>query len=207
MIGTTPFPRQLVNMASVDISGRVQTSIGAQHGLEADRVSLHGKGTDGEPLGLWDTPGVAAVAMGGVPDYTDVVALGSAIADANADTDNMRYMTTPLMAGKLKSTLVASAAGSEMIWSGTFRDGQMAGYRAHATKQVRKNLGGGANEHGLFFGDWSQIVFGFWGALEFVVDVVTLADKGQIKITTFQMFDSACKYPEAFAIGTGATIA
>jgi hypothetical protein len=94
-----------------------------------------------------------------------------------------------------------------MIWTGTFRDGEMAGYRAHSTGQVRKNLGAGADEHGIFFGDWSQIQFGFWGALEFIVDIVTLATKGQIRITTFQMFDSAVLYPEAFAIGTGAKLA
>jgi HK97 family phage major capsid protein len=207
MIGTVPFPRQLVNMASLDIEGRIRNNLGAQHGLEADRVSLHGKGTDGEPLGIFDTPGVAAVAMGGVPDYTKIVSLGSAISDANADVGTLRYMTTPLMAGKLKTALVASAAGSDFIWSGTFRDGQMAGYQAHATKQVRKNLGAGSDEHGLFFGDWSQVQWGFWGALEFIVDIVTQAAKGQIIITTFQMFDEALLRPEAFAIGTGAKIA
>jgi HK97 family phage major capsid protein len=210
MIGTVPFPRQLVNMASLDIEGRIRNSLGAQHGLEADRVGLHGKGTDGEPLGLWDTPGVATTAMGGAPDantFGKLVTLGSQIADANADTDTMRYVTTPLYAGKLKSTLVASAAGSEMLWRGTFREGEVAGYRASSTGQVRKNLGGGADEHGLFFGDWSQITFGFWGAMEFIVDVVTLADKGQIKITTFQMFDSGVLRPESFALGTGAKIA
>jgi hypothetical protein len=36
---------------------------------------------------------------------------------------------------------------------------------------------------------------------------VTLADKGQIKITTFQMFDSGVLRPESFALGTGAKIA
>jgi HK97 family phage major capsid protein len=143
-IAVVPFPRRLVNMASVDIESRVRNSLIAKHALLWDRMGLHGRGTDGEPTGIYNTPGVATVAFGStVPTYGKLVDLGSAIADANADTDTMRYMTTPTMAGKLKQTLVASAAGAAFIWNGTFRDGEMAGYGAGSTKQIRADLGAG----------------------------------------------------------------
>lgn len=205
-VAVVPFPRRLLNMASVDIESRVRTSLIAKHALLRDRMGLHGRGTDGEPTGIFNTPGVATVDFGNtVPTYGKLVDMGGAIADANADTATMRYMTTPTMAAKLKQTLVASAAGSAFIWEGTFRDGQMAGYGAGSTKQVRNDMGAGA-DHGIAFGDWSFLTYGSWGALEFIVDVVTLADKGQIKITTNEMFDNVVERPEAFCISTGARL-
>lgn len=208
-IAVVPFPRRLVNMASVDIESRVRNSLIAKHALLWDRMGLHGRGTDGEPAGIYNTPGVATVAFGGtVPTFGKLVDLGGAIADANADTASMRYMTTPLMAAKLKQTLdFGAVAGSRPIWDGTFQDGQMAGYGAGSTKQVANNLGAGADEHGILFGDWSFLTYGVWGALEFIVDVVTLADRGQIKITTNQLGDNVVERPEAFAVATAAKLA
>ena len=207
-IAVVPFPRRLVNMASVDIETRVRNSLIAKHALLWDRMGLHGRGTDGEPTGVYNTPGVATVAFGGtVPTYGKLVDLGGAIADANADTATMRYMMTPLMAAKLKQTLVASAAGAAFIWNGTFQDGEVAGYGAGSTKQIANNLGAGLDEHGIVFGDWSFLTYGVWGALEFITDVVTLADRGQIKITTNQLGDNVVERPEAFAVATAAKIA
>ena len=57
------------------------------------------------------------------------------------------------------------------------------------------------------FGDWSFLTYGVWGALEFITDVVTLADRGQIKITTNQLGDNVVERPEAFAVATAAKIA
>jgi len=208
-IAVVPFPRRLVNMASVDIESRVRTSLIAKHALLWDRMGLHGRGTDGEPTGIYNTPGVAAVVFGGtVPTYGKLVDLGGAIADANADTATMRYMTTPLMAAKLKQTLdFGAVAGSRPIWNGTFQDGEVAGYGAGSTKQISQTLGAGADEHGIVFGDWSFLTYGVWGALEFITDVVTLADRGQIKITTNQLGDNVVERPEAFAVATAAKIA
>lgn len=207
-IAVVPFPRRLLNMASVDIEGRVRASLIAKHALLWDLMGLHGRGTDGEPTGIYNTPGVGTVAFGGtVPTYGKLVDLGGAIADANADDDSMRYMTHPLMAAKLKQVLVASAAGSGFIWGGKYRDGEMCGYQAGATKQISRVLGAGADEVGIVFGDWAKLTYGIWGALEFITDVVTLADKGQIKITTNQLGDNVVERPEAFAVATGAKLA
>lgn len=196
MIGVVPFPRQLVNM-NTNIDLRINESLGAKHALELDRVGIAGKGTDGEPLGLENNLGVATVTFGGAITYPKVVDMGGKVADANADTNTMRYITTPLVASKAKQTLAFSAAGSAPIWNGTFRDGEMAGYSSHATKQVPITLGSGS-DHGLYHGDFSNIEVGMWGAMEFILDIITQAAKGQIVITTFQMADIVNLRPEAF---------
>lgn len=202
-VAVVPFPRRLLNVASFNIEQRARISLIAKHARLWDNMALHGRGTDGEPTGIYNVPGVGSVAFGGAPTFAKLVDMEFAVVDANVDSQTMAYMTTPPQAGKMKQTPVIAGAAAGMIWTGRGADGEVNGYRAGATKQVNRTLGAGANEHGLIFGDWSALTFGYWGALEFIVDQVTLAGKGQIKITTNQMGDSVVTRPEAFAVGTG----
>lgn len=212
LIGSVPIPQQLLRLASIDVHNRVNFRLMNKHGLVMDRGSLHGRGTDGEPTGLFATPGVQTIACGGPADFGKLVDMESAIADVNADAETMAYMTTPKFAGKLKKTLdYGAVAGARPVWTGKLRDGEVNGYKAGATKQVSGTLSGlvdGAGaEQGLIYGDWSQIAFCFWGAFEATTDQVTLLEYGQIKVVTFQMFDSVILRPEAFIVATGNTLA
>lgn len=208
--GTIELPRQLLQISSIDAEANAKKRLAAGHGRAFDRAGLHGLGTEFQPLGVFNAPGVGVVAMGGAPGSTTfgkLVDITGKVADANADFGSLGFMMTPLYASKLMQTLVAAAAGSDMIWTGTYEEGRVAGYRAAATNQVSKVLGAGANEHGLLYGNWGQEIVGLFGILEIITDPYTLADKGQIKVTTFQMGDVSLLHPEAFTIGAGATIA
>ena len=101
-------------------------------------------------------------------------------------------------------TLVDSSAGSDMIWTGTFEDGRLGGYRAIASNQVSSTLGGGT-EHGVVFGNWSDLLVGLWGALEIIVDPYAKQKRGIIEVTSFQMADIDVRHPESFVKATGAT--
>jgi hypothetical protein len=145
--------------------------------------------------------------MGGVPTFGKLIDMVTEVAKDNALLGNLSFVTTPGMAGKLAQTLVASAAGSEMIWEGTVIGGTMGGYSAAASNQVSSTLVGGA-EHGILFGNWSDMIIGLWGGgLEIVVDPYSLKKQGLIEVTTFQMVDIAARHAESFCKATGATIA
>jgi hypothetical protein len=81
----------------------------------------------------------------------------------------------------------------------------MNGYRAEASNQVSKTLGGGS-EHGIVFGVWSQLIVGEWGAVEIITDPYALKKQGMIEVTEFLMVDIALRYAEAFCKGTGLTV-
>ena len=81
----------------------------------------------------------------------------------------------------------------------------MNGYRAEVSTQVRKDMGGGTNEHGIAFGVWPELLVGEWGAMEILTDPYTLAGKGLIRLVLFLMVDIALRHPEAFSKGTGLT--
>jgi HK97 family phage major capsid protein len=207
LMGNVKIPKQLLTISNFDIETRVRRILGIGHGQAIDRGCLFGKGSEFEPLGIWNTPGVGVVAIGGVPAYGKLVDMTTALASANADIGALAFASTPEIAGKLRQTLEFSAAGSTKIWSGDNENGQVAGYRATASNLVRKNLGSGANEHGLLFGNWEDEVVGMFGdALEILVDPYVLAAKGQVRVLTFQMADSLTQRPESFCKGTGATL-
>jgi len=206
LIGRVEIPRQLLVQAGIDVDADVKKKLGFGHALAFDRAALHGKGTDKQPLGLYSAADVQSKAMGGVPTFVAVVEAEGQIADKNADMGALSWMTTPLMAAKLMTVQVVSGQ-AKMVWDGNFREGQMAGYTARATNQILKTLGAGANEHGMLYGNWNDLVVCQWGNdLEVVVDPYTKADKGQIAITSYSMGDCGPVRPQSFVKATGATI-
>lgn len=197
--------RQLIIQSSPNAEQLIRNDLAAIAALGIDKAAIHGAGSSNEPDGLYHLSGVNAVAMGGVPTFGKLVDMTTECAKDNALLGNLGWVTTPGMAGKLRQTLVASAAGSEMIFTGNNENGQLAGYKAFASNQVSSTLVGGA-EHGIVFGNWSDLIIGTWGGIEITVDPYTLADQGLIRLILFLMTDIVVRHPESFCKATGATI-
>ena len=53
----------------------------------------------------------------------------------------------------------------------------------------------------------TPFLVGLFGAMELLTDPYTLADKGQVKVNSFQMADGVVQHPSAFVQLTGALIA
>jgi HK97 family phage major capsid protein/HK97 family phage prohead protease len=203
---TTAYSRQLVAQSTLDVEQFIRADLAAVHALAWDKAVFHGAGSSNEPDGLYHISGTNSVAMGGVPTFAKLIDMITEVNKDNALGGNLAFVTTPGMAGKLAQTLVASAAGSNMIWSGNLVEGNLAGFRAVSTNQILATLGGGS-EHGLLFGDWSQTMIGQWGAMEIIVDPYAKKKQGMLEITSFQMCDIAFRHTAAYCKATGATIA
>jgi HK97 family phage major capsid protein len=204
---TTAYTRQLLAQTSINVENLVRTDLATVHALKWDQTAIHGAGTATEPAGLYSIAGVNSHAVGGVPSLADIVDMMTEVAKDNAFFGNLGWVTTPGMAGKLMQTLVAASAGSDMLWTGTYEDGRLGGYRASASNQISAVLGAGTNEHGILFGNWSDLMIGTWGGFEVIVDPYSQKKRGVIEVTTFQMADIDVRHPESFVKGTGATIA
>lgn len=214
MMGTTAYSRQLLAVApssGLDVEQMVREDMSLGHSLAFDRAGIHGRGTNGEPCGIFATPDVLAKTTFGAVTFAKLVDMVGAIADANALMGQVAWATTPILAAKLMARLVASAAGSEMIWRGTFDNGTVAGYTARATNQVSKTMAllaaTGGTDHGLIVGVWPNMILGTWGGLELIVDPLAQKKKGLIEVTSFQMGDVVIRYPQSFCVGSGVTIA
>ena len=143
--------------------------------------------------------------MGGVPTFGKLVDMVGEVAEDNALAGRLGFITTPGMAAKLAQTLKASAAGSDMIWSGSLLDGMLAGEKAAATSQALATLGAGS-EHAILFGNWSELMIGLFSGIDLLVDPYTYADRGRVRLTCFCDVDVAVRHGQSFCKATGATI-
>lgn len=202
---TTAFSRQLMAQSSIDVEQFVRNDLAAQHALAWDRAVLHGSGSNNEPTGIYAAGSVNSIAMGGTPTYGKLIDMVTEVLKDNALMGSLAFATTPGMAGKLAQTVIAASTDSRMIWTGPLNDGQLVGYRAVATNQVKADLGSGS-DHGLIFGDFTSVMIGTWSALEIVVDPYALKKQGMVEVTSFQLADIALRHPQSFCKATGATI-
>lgn len=203
MIGTIPFPRQLVNLTNIDVEADLKTRLAIGHGLALDAGGLTGAGNANEPLGLLNNPDIQTLSMGNtVPTYKLLrQAIGMAL-KKNVAGDLISYLTTPEMAAVLSATLKASNVPG-FIWEGRVEDGTIGGYRSACTNQMPIT----GSDHAMLAGAFEYMVFALWGALELIVDPISLATSGQIRITSFQQGDVVCQRPEGFVSHTGARLA
>jgi HK97 family phage major capsid protein len=201
---STSFSRQLLVSAlsaSVDAENMVREDLATVHALAWDLAAIAGSGAANQPRGILNTVGIGSVAIGangGAPTYQSILDLETVVTDANVDDASLAYLTNAVMRGKLKNTpQLASANGVIPIW----QDGEVNGYKAAVSKQVPRALTKGTSVdcHAMIFGAWNNLILGEYGVLELITDPFRLKKQGMIEVTSFQMGDVACRYPEAFA--------
>lgn len=211
---TTSISRQLLLQASVDVEAMVREDIAQIHALAIDLAALHGIGSGGQPKGIYKWPDVQTKAMGGAVAYAELTEMIGKVADKNALMGSPGWLTTPLMAAKWLGTPEHdTAAMGNWIWQGRIDTlgggGRVAGYPAYSSSQVSKTMSTleptGGSDHGIAFGNWNDEIVGLFGSQEVIVDPFTLADKGLLKITSFQGADCITRHGESFCVSTGAT--
>jgi HK97 family phage major capsid protein len=214
LMSSSGYTRQLLEQSNYDVEAIVRADLAAIHARAIDFVAIQGTGASNQPRGVANQVGVlvrdcgAGAGADAVPDLTDLVSMIGLVADANADYGALGFLTTPLLAATLSRSLVASAAGSDMLWTGRLDEGLIQGYRAVATNQVSKVWNNGATtggaEHGLLYGNWNELLIALWNAMEAIVDPYSQKKAARIEVTTFQMADTAVRHPVSFCIGTNA---
>ncbi len=212
-MSTTAFSRQMLAQATVDVENFVRSDIAAIHALGIDLAAINGSGTSNQPLGIAKTTGIGSVsagASGAAPTYGKIVELETAIASANADTDKMGFLTTPVMRGRLRKVgLLDSLYASIPLWNSVkgqgdeVTKGDLIGYLGVVSNQVPANLtsldSSHSDCHAMIFGSWNSLIVGEWGILELVVDPFSLKRQGMIEVTSFQLVDILVRQPAEFA--------
>ena len=202
-----PVSRRLMIQSSPDIETLVRNDIINEITLGVDYVTGYGTGSSSQPLGLANASGIGSVTMsagttinfstqqgggsGLVGVWGDYVNLETAISNANLDIGAMRYVMNSAMRGGCKQVLRASTAGSDYIMTDA---GTINGYPVNVSNQIQQN--------DVFFGNFSELLVGFWSGIDLVVDPYTQSAKGQVIFTAFQDFDVAARRANSFARGT-----
>lgn len=124
------------------------------------------------------------------PTYAEIVALETAVMDANVDATGVGgYIVSPNMAGHLKSTPVDPSSNGKMI----LENGEMNGYPVLVTNLVPQGH--------VFFGFYDYAVLAEFGRSEIIVDPYTGAKKNLVNFVVNGDFDQIVLRPEAFVLG------
>ncbi|MEW6415967.1 MAG: phage major capsid protein [Pseudomonadota bacterium] len=208
----TDFTRRMMLQSSPDIESMVRADLAQVVAVEVDRAAISGSGTSNEPLGILNTSGIGAVAIGtdgGPITWEKVLELEEALATLDADQGMLGYLTNPAVRRALKGTTkVASDAGAGFIWEpGREGYGMLNGYRAAASNNIPGNLtkGAGTNLSACIFANWRDLVIAQWGGLDIFVDKFTHGTSGGTRVVALLDLDIAVRRVASFAAIKDAT--
>jgi HK97 family phage major capsid protein len=196
------YTRQQVLQSVEAFEPLLQKDLLQNDALVVDTAALNGTGSDYQPLGLLNTPGILAHGLGANgnrPTYADITRLKTLIKKANAlGLGEGGYLTTPEIQDLLENTPRLGNTMALPVWDGD----QMAGYKALGANQCPAGLSKGASAgvcHALIFGIWAELFILEWGALEIVVDPYTKAGSDIVRVITSHLVDVFVRRPQAFA--------
>ena len=121
-------------------------------------------------------------------DWADVLAFEAGI--AGYDVADAAFVMSPAARAALKG--IEKAAGTaQFLCDG---DNNINGYSANVSGCVANN--------NIYYGAWERLICGIFGeGLEIVVDNLTLADTGDVRVIATLCADAVIDAPDAFVVG------
>ena len=204
-VGTfTDMSRRLVVQSDPSVEALVRSDLATVLATAVDAACFHGTGTNGQPLGIIGQSGVGSVAIGtngGAPTFASVVNLMREVEIDNALAGSLAYVTNP----KVKAKLMTTARQSSGV-EGNFilqDPANLNGYRFESTQQISSTLTKGSSSgvcSAMFFGNFAELLIGYFGGLDVLVDPYTGGAAGTLRIRTLMDCDVAVRHAESFAV-------
>jgi HK97 family phage major capsid protein len=190
MSAWTRFSRSLMLQSSIDVESFVRNDLVTVMALEQARVALYGLGSASQPEGLKLTTGINTVDFAAnQPTYAELVNMETQVAADDADIGTMGYVTNATIYGGFKTTEKATGTAQFVLEPG----GTVNSYNVVRSNQVETN--------DVFFGVWSQLVLGLFGAVDLQVNPYSEDKEGNIRVVAHQAIDYAVRHPQAFCRG------
>jgi len=188
--GEYQLSRRFTNQANEAVEPMVRGDLGFILAQALDAAAINGGGSN-QPVGILANEDV------------DTVTAATAFSDTTAD------LIAALELDDVSGTAGFLTHPSVMNTCRKIRDGQghviplaelFHGVRHEATTQVPTNLGAGTNKTALIYGLWSELVIGYWSAVDVLVNPyhADVASKGGVLIHAFLDADVAVRQVEAF---------
>lgn len=198
------YSKQALIQSGIALDAMLRKDLLDNMAVTVENDCINGNGIAPNLRGIRNTVGINSVA-GGVNglalNWTNLVALESACANANAEPDRVSgYLINTKARGTAKNT--QKAANLPFIWDGGATP--LNSYRAVVSNNVPSNLTKGTSAgicSSVIYGAmWDMAVLAFFGVPDIVVDGLTLASTGQVRITLNQFVDFGIRQPAAFAV-------
>jgi HK97 family phage major capsid protein len=189
---------------SLDVTRMVEDDLTKLIAVALDYAAMVGGGSN-QPSGLMASGSGINLVHGGTNglaiSWANVQALVKAVDVANALDGSLGFVTNGYVTASMRQTLKTTAdTSSNFIMTAP---DSLAGYQLGSTQNVPNSLtrGSGTGLSPLIFGDWSQLILGFWSELDILVNPYesTAYSKGNVQVRCMATADIELRHPLAFA--------
>lgn len=205
------YSRLTLLQTTPDIEMLIRNDLAAQLGIGIDAAAISGSGSAGQPTGVLTsaTGSVVGGTNGAALTIDHMIALYSAVANANADLGNMAYLTNSKAIGALASLKSTTgeylwARGDDMAGEVANRPDMLQGKPVYTSNNVPSNLTKGTSSgvcSAVLFGNWSDLLIGEWGTLEILANPFGSGfSAGTVEIRALQSVDIAVRHGASFAV-------
>ena len=186
----TDFSRRLILQSSLDVENMVRRDLAAVIALAIDTAALYGTAADNQPRGLKNQSGINTQDFAATnPTFAELVGMETQVAADNADIGTMRYLLNPAQRGAAKTTEKASGT-AQFVWE---PGNTINGYGTEVSNQVTAG--------DVFFGNFADLMIGFWSGLDLTVDPYAGATSGTVRVIALQDVDIAVRNAVSFCYG------
>lgn len=186
----TDFSRRLMLQSSIDVENMVRGDLATTLALAVDLAAFYGTGSNNQPTGIKNQSGINTKDFAAAtPTFAEIVGMESEVAADNADVGTLAYVMNAAMRGALKTTEKASGTAQFVFEP----NGTVNGYRAEVSNQITSG--------DVFFGNFADLVLGFWSGVDLTVDPYAGATSGTVRVVALQDVDIAVRNAVSFCYG------
>lgn len=175
----TELTRNLLLQSSPDAEQLTRNDFAAVLAEAIDTAAINGSGVGAVPKGLLNFTGIGTFSLSTV-NWANVIAAVEDIQTANADSGALGWATNPHVVKVLRTTLKTTAdTASNMVMT---EADSLAGYPLASSTIVPATIN--TNKSALVFGNWSDLLIGYWGSFDLLVNPYesTAYAKGNVQV-------------------------
>lgn len=203
LVTMVKMPKELIEDASPSSEMAVRRDIAKSMALAEDIAFITGAGTNNEPVGIYNYPGISSIAQAGASlVYDDLVDTLSQVRANNGKVNgwichpNVIGLLMKLKDGNSRPIFVESMKLQE--------PSTLFGLPVYDTTQISTTLGVGSNESYILAGQFDEAIIGERNNTEFTVDTSgTAFEYDQVWIKAVSRLDFGLRSPSVFCRLTG----
>lgn len=184
--------RRLMLQSGVAIEDLLRRDLGFILAQGLDLAAINGSGVNAQPLGILNTPGVEKETT--ETDFSDTTANLISALEIDDVTGTAAFLTNPTV---MKAVRKIKATDSDRVIPAAelFHNA-----RYEVSTQVPTNIGAGSDKSALIYGQWGELVLGYWSAVDILLNPYhpDVASNGGALLHAFLDADVAVRHAEAF---------
>lgn len=190
----TEISRLLLQQSTPDADMFVMEDLAQVLGVALDAAGIN-VGGSGAPVGILGTGSIGAF-TGTSLGLAALLDAQVDVAGANALHPGCAYLTTPTVASLLAQRQ-RFASTDTPLWKGNILEGEVLGFKGASTNQMPSAT--------MIFGDFRQVIFAEWGALELAANPYANFPAGITGIRAFLTADVGVRIAGAFSASSSIT--